>query len=276
MFGGGLAALLNASGSEVVREVGSGRELLEQVAPCRLDAAVVDIRMPPTYTEEGLDAADQLGVSHPEIAVLVLSTYAETAYAVRVFQHGAARRGYLLKDSLDRPEALRDALQRLCAGGSVLDASIVRRLMSSTRRKDALGALTDRQRQIVQLLAQGYDRAGIAAAIRLDEPSTALDIAAALRTLGIVFPEGTGASARGDVDAGPDGSDGTHGWAGSHGSGGFEGTAGSWEPVARQPEDRQPEDQRPEGRGSPAGGGPGRGATTLVDVLSWLRSDPMN
>jgi DNA-binding NarL/FixJ family response regulator len=185
LFRSGLAALLSASGVRVVLQVGSGRELLDRADLSQLDAVIVDIRMPPTFTEEGLDAADQLGLSHPRLAVLVLSTYAETAYAVRVFQHGSARRGYLLKDALDHPEALRDALERLRAGGSVLDGSIVRRLMGSTRCSEAFDRLTGRQRSILRLVAQGYAEVHLAAALELDEAATRVQIDAALGELGI-------------------------------------------------------------------------------------------
>jgi DNA-binding NarL/FixJ family response regulator len=185
LFRSGLAALLNASGLQVVLQVGSGRELLDRVALARLDAAVIDIRMPPTFSDEGLETADELAESHPDLAVLVLSTYAETAYAVRVFQRGSARRGYLLKDALDHPEALRAALERLSGGGSVLDRSIVERLMSSTRCRGALARLTSRQRNIMNLLAQGYADEDIAIAVELDQPATRADIDAALGELGI-------------------------------------------------------------------------------------------
>ena len=187
LFRTGLAALLNASGIQVVLQAGSGHELLDQLSTDRLDAVILDIRMPPTFGEEGLDTADELGVLHPDLAVLVLSTYAETAYAARVFHRGSARRGYLLKDALGDPDALRRALERLRGGGAVLDRSIVQRLMSSTRRKDALGKLTGRQRKILHLLAQGYPDADIAQAVELDELATRGDIGITLRELGILL-----------------------------------------------------------------------------------------
>jgi DNA-binding NarL/FixJ family response regulator len=185
LFREGLAALLNASGIQVVLQVGSGRELLDQVGAAALDAAVIDIRMPPTFSEEGLDTADALGRSHPDLAVLVLSTYAETAYAVRVFRQGSARRGYLLKDALDHPEALRDALERLRNGGSVLDRSIVQRLISSNRCQTALAALTACRRGIVHLIAEGRTQDEIAVELGLDAATTQHEVAAALGQLGI-------------------------------------------------------------------------------------------
>ncbi len=191
LFRDGLASLLSASGLQVVLQVASGADLLKEVEPRALDAVVLDIRMPPTFGEEGLDTADALRLRHPTLAVLVLSTYAETAYAVRVFQHGGARRGYLLKDNLDHPPALRAALERLQAGGSVLDSTIVERLMKSTRRKDELGALTEAQRTLLHLLTQGYDDGEIAAAMKLDLPTARRQIDASLRELGIDLSEGS-------------------------------------------------------------------------------------
>jgi DNA-binding NarL/FixJ family response regulator len=185
LFRTGLAALLKASGLQVVLQVGSGRELVDRVRGSRLDAAVVDIRMPPTFTEEGLDAADELGVAHPGLAVLVLSTYAETAYAARVFRQGAAGRGYLLKDALDQPETLRDALERLRDGGSVLDRSIVRRLVGATRCQSTLSLLSGRQRCILHLLAEGFRDREIADTIRIDESVARSDIGIVLGALGI-------------------------------------------------------------------------------------------
>jgi DNA-binding NarL/FixJ family response regulator len=161
LFRDGLMALLEASGVEVVLQAGTGAELLRWVDLVSLDVVVLDIRMPPTFTEEGLDAADALRRDHPELGVLVLSTYAETTYAVRTFRQGAAGRGYLLKDAVNDPGALRSALERLQAGGSVLDQSIVQRLMTGTRRRESLAALTVEQRTILRLVAEGYDDVGI-------------------------------------------------------------------------------------------------------------------
>jgi DNA-binding NarL/FixJ family response regulator len=190
LFRAAMVGLLTAMGEQVVLQVGSGGELLDRLATVRLDLAILDVRMPPTFTEEGLDTAAELGRRHPGLAVLVVSTYAETAYAVRVFQGGSGRRGYLLKDSLDQPEALRTGLERLRAGGAVLDASIVQRLLAGSRCQDALSRLTDRQRRIVPLLAQGYSDPEIAGALDLDGPAAREDIRTALRTGGIAAEAG--------------------------------------------------------------------------------------
>jgi DNA-binding NarL/FixJ family response regulator len=187
LFRRAMAGLLTASGADVVLQAGSGRELLDQLDQLgsnQLDLAVLDVRMPPTFTEEGLDTAAELGRSHPGLAVLLVSTYAETAYAIRIFQRGSARRGYLLKEALDRPE-LRRALERLHTGGSVLDPAIVLRLIGSPRCQEALTRLTARQRQILPLLAQGYRDAEIAEALGLDEIVIQNDIGTALGELGI-------------------------------------------------------------------------------------------
>ena len=204
LFREGLAALLRAAGLEVVLQAASGQELLDQVdqllqidelgrvdelgraGPLGLDAVVVDIRMPPTYTEEGLDTADALRLRTPEVAVLVLSTYAETAYAVRVFGGGASRRGYLLKDALVDPETLRRCLERLQRGGSVLDPSIVARLMGATRRKAALDVLTSGRRTILRMLAEGCQDGEIAEAVNLGPDEARAEIDEVLRVLGIL------------------------------------------------------------------------------------------
>jgi DNA-binding NarL/FixJ family response regulator len=183
VFRDSLSALLQASGAEVVLQVGTGRELIEQAPEAELDVVVVDIRMPPTFTEEGLDAADQLRLNQPGLAVLVLSTYAETTYAMRVFRNGSAGRGYLLKDGAAHPSALRDALNRLNTGGSVLDSSIVDRLMTGSRRREVLGELTARQRIILAMVAQGCSNDVIAGVIHVDPVQPEIDDV--LKTLGI-------------------------------------------------------------------------------------------
>jgi DNA-binding NarL/FixJ family response regulator len=189
LFRDGLAVLLEAAGIDVVVQVGTGHDLLAAAASVALDAAVVDIRMPPTFTEEGLDAADALRTSRPGVAVLVLSTYAETAYAMRTFRRGSARRGYLLKDAVNDPKTLRTALERLRAGGSVLDPSIVERLMAGTRRREPLSALTPDQRAIVRMITEGSAVDAIAQALAVDEPAARAQIEDTLRTLGITLED---------------------------------------------------------------------------------------
>jgi DNA-binding NarL/FixJ family response regulator len=188
LFREGLGALLEASGIEVVAQVGSGNELvarLDDVAAAAIDAVIMDIRMPPTFTEEGLNTADGLRLTHPRVAVLVLSTYAETAYAMRAFRHGAAGRGYLLKDAVNDPALLRAGLERLHAGGSILDSSIVDRLMAGSRRRGPLAALSDRQRLILQMVAEGSPDALVAKVVGIPEELVKNQVEDIFRTLGI-------------------------------------------------------------------------------------------
>jgi DNA-binding NarL/FixJ family response regulator len=185
LFRDGLASLLQASGIEVVLRAGTGRELAEHADAGSLDVAVLDVRMPPTFTEEGLDTADALRLHHPTVAVLVLSTYAETAYASRLFRRGAAGRGYLLKDAVNDPQALRVALERLNSGGTVLDGSIVDRLMAGTRRREPLQALTDTQRTVLSMIAQGDEDDEIGRTLGLSAAATQVAVTSTLGILGI-------------------------------------------------------------------------------------------
>jgi DNA-binding NarL/FixJ family response regulator len=139
LFRNGLALLLQAAGVTVVASVASGADLELSLSGrdgdgLDLDAVVVDIRMPPTYTDEGLVTARAVRRDHPRVGVLVLSTYVEAAYAVRLLQDGAAGVGYLLKDRVDDVATLLDALQRVAAGGSVVDPDVVAELVRRPRR----------------------------------------------------------------------------------------------------------------------------------------------
>jgi len=161
LFRRGLAMLLSAAGVEVVAEARTGVELVERVAVDPPDVVVLDIRMPPTFTDEGLATAEQLRTRHPGIGVLVLSTYAETPYAVRLLGSDSRGLGYLLKDRVDNAETLRDALVRLIAGESVIDPEIIARLLARQRTASTLRQLTGRERDVLRLMAEGRSNAGI-------------------------------------------------------------------------------------------------------------------
>lgn len=187
LFRGGLTLLLNRAGVTVNLEARSGEELLTRLPLDPPDVAIIDLRMPPTYTQEGLEAAESLRAVHPEVGVLILSTYTETNYAARLFETGAAGRGYMLKDRVENVHALREVLGRLAAGESVMDSTIVEGLIAATRRNDVLSLLTAREQQVLQLLAEGRSNAGIAAVLQLSGKTvenyaaaifTKLDIAA--------------------------------------------------------------------------------------------------
>jgi DNA-binding NarL/FixJ family response regulator len=162
LFRTGLAALLHASGIEVVIEAADGPGLLEQITRELPDVAILDIRMPPTYTNEGLTTAEQLKESHPAVGVLLLSAYTETSLAARLVEIDSGGIGYLLKDRVTDVGSLIDALQRLADGETVIDSGIVRRLVSRHRREDPLKSLTRREQDILALMAEGRSNAAIA------------------------------------------------------------------------------------------------------------------
>lgn len=157
----GVAALLADLGHEVVAEAGDVEELMAAVdlAP---DVLIVDIRMPPTYTTEGLDAAIALRRARPDQAVLVLSAYVETAYAVRLLAEGAAGVGYLLKDKVTDPDQLVDAMRRLVAGESVVDPDLVTSMLQIRRVRSPLEQLSAREVEVLALMAEGRSNAAIA------------------------------------------------------------------------------------------------------------------
>jgi len=158
----GLARLLAEEGFDVVAQVGDASDLLAQVGLARPDVAIVDIRMPPTYTDEGLVAAQQIRAAHPDVGVLVLSQYVDVAYAMKLVTEGSERVGYLLKDRIvDVPE-LAAALRRIADGGSVVDPALVAELVSAPSVEDPLAALTQREREVLALLAEGRTDRGIA------------------------------------------------------------------------------------------------------------------
>ena len=158
LFREGLALLLEQIDVEVVLQAASGEELLRKLTPGAADVVILDLRMPPTFTEEGLRCAELLRFRYPRLGVLLLSAYIETAVAARLLELGHA--GYLLTDRVDTVEQLADALDRLSAGEQVLDPAVVDRLM---RRGDGpLGELSERERQVLRELALGRSNLGIA------------------------------------------------------------------------------------------------------------------
>jgi DNA-binding NarL/FixJ family response regulator len=161
LFREGLASLLIAAQMQVTVQARTGDELLARVERDVPDVAVVDIRMPPTYTDEGLTTAQQLRDAHPELAVLVLSTFAEPRYAMRLLGFGRGGVGYLLKDSVLDVADLCDSLRRLRAGEVVIEPSLVQRLMQRQSMSRSLDVLSDRELHVLRLMAQGRSNAGI-------------------------------------------------------------------------------------------------------------------
>jgi DNA-binding NarL/FixJ family response regulator len=156
----GLASLLERSGVQVVGQAGDGAQLLGLVRDTVPDLVVVDIRMPPTHTSEGLEAARVIRQELPETGVLVLSAHAEVEHAMELLAGG--RIGYLLKSRVADVAEFLDTLQRIANGGSVVDPALVQELVSARRRSDPLGTLSDREREVLALMAEGRSNAGIA------------------------------------------------------------------------------------------------------------------
>ncbi len=157
----GLVRLLGEAGADVVEAVGDGTQLVRAVAELRPDVAVVDVRMPPTFTDEGLRAAIEARRQVPGTGVLVLSQYVEEAYASDLLADGAGGVGYLLKDRVSALSDLADALERVASGGTVLDPEVVAQLFAR-RRRDPLDTLTPRERDVLRLMAEGRTNAAIA------------------------------------------------------------------------------------------------------------------
>jgi DNA-binding NarL/FixJ family response regulator len=160
-----LAELLQRAGLEVVAQAGNAPSLLRAVAEHQPDIAIVDIRMPPTQTTEGIHAALQIRERFPAVGILLLSTHTEINDAVELFSATASSVGYLLKDSVSDLDELIGALTRISQGGTVLDPKLVVELLGRARRADPLDVLTPREREVVGLMAEGQSNAGIAKAL---------------------------------------------------------------------------------------------------------------
>ena len=160
----GLVRLLDEAQCEVVASVADAPSFLAAVDEHRPDVAVVDVRMPPTMTDDGLRAAVEARSRHPELGVLMLSAYIERSYADVLLSDGRGRVGYLLKDRVASLAILVDALRTITAGGTVLDPEVVAQLLVA-RRADPLAALTPRERDVLQLMAEGRSNAAIAEAL---------------------------------------------------------------------------------------------------------------
>ena len=157
----GLASLLGRTGFQVAGQAGDGVQLLDLVRDTAPDLVVVDIRMPPTHTSEGLEAARAIRQELPETGILVLSAYAEVEHAMELLASGR-RIGYLLKSRVTDVGEFVDTLQRIANGGSVVDPGLVQELVSARRRSDPLGVLSEREREVLALMAEGRSNSGIA------------------------------------------------------------------------------------------------------------------
>jgi DNA-binding NarL/FixJ family response regulator len=186
----GLARLLEDRGYEIVAAVANGDDLLEAATKHHPEAAVVDIRMPPSYTDEGLRAAIALRKEQPNIGVLVFSQYVETRYATQLLAEGSAGVGYLLKDRVADVGEFVDALARVAAGGTALDPEVVSQLFGASRRGAALHAsLTPREGEVLSLMAEGRSNAGIADRLVITEGAVEKHVANIFAKLGLPVSE---------------------------------------------------------------------------------------
>jgi len=165
----GLVRLLEDSGFEVAGQAGDAEDLLRKVGAHKPDVAIVDVRMPPSHTDEGLRAALEIRSRFPETGVLVLSAYVEESSALELLSDDAAGIGYLLKDRVSDVERFTDAVRRVGEGGSALDPEVVSRLLGRRRREDPLEALSPREREVLGLMAEGRSNHAIAEALVVTE-----------------------------------------------------------------------------------------------------------
>ena len=181
----GVASLLEGKGFEIVGQAGTADDLLLKVRSYKPDIAIVDIRMPPTHTDEGLRAAKEIRENHPETAVLVLSQYVEEGYALDLVGDSAGGVGYLLKDRVADVERFVDSVRRVADGGSALDPEVVSQLVGRARRDDPLEELTPREREVLELMAEGRSNNAIATQMTVTERAVEKHVTAIFGKLGL-------------------------------------------------------------------------------------------
>jgi DNA-binding NarL/FixJ family response regulator len=181
----GIVRLLEDAGFEVVAEAADARELVRQVAEHRPDVAIVDVQMPPDNTDDGLRAALAIRSGQPDVGVLVLSQFTEERYAIDLIGESAEGVGYLLKDRVTDFAGFADAVRRVAAGGSALDPAVVSSLIGRKRRDDPIEGLTPREREVLELMAEGRSNKGIAEALSISPPAVEKHITAILAKLGV-------------------------------------------------------------------------------------------
>ncbi|WP_169978224.1 response regulator transcription factor [Microbispora sp. H10836] len=181
----GLVRLLEEFGCEVVETVGTGEDLVQAVAAHRPDVSVVDVRMPPTFTDEGLRAAVEAREKVPGTPVLILSQYVEVSYADDLLADARGAVGYLLKDRVVDVEEFMDGLRRVAAGGTVFDPQVVAQLMVRRRRDDPLASLTPREREVLELMAEGRSNPAIARRLVVTEGAVEKHIRGIFAKLGL-------------------------------------------------------------------------------------------
>jgi DNA-binding NarL/FixJ family response regulator len=181
----GIASMLRAAGYEVVGEVGDAESLLELVERARPDLAIVDIRMPPTFTDEGVRAAEEIRTRHPATAVLVLSQYLDSEFAIELISKGKGGIGYLLKERVASGAAFTDAVQRVVDGEAVIDPDVVARLMTRARERDPLEQLSDREREVLALMAEGRSNSALCQLLSLSPKTIEAHVRSIFTKLGL-------------------------------------------------------------------------------------------
>jgi DNA-binding NarL/FixJ family response regulator len=181
----GTARLLEDAGFEIVGKADDAHKLLRAVALEHPDVAIVDIKMPPTHTDEGLVAAEQIRAAHPQVGVLVLSQYLESRYATRLLEHHPEAVGYLLKERVSDIAVLADAIRRINEGECVLDPTIVARLIQRPRHRGPLDELTGREREVLALIAEGRSNQAIADLLVLSPKTVEAHVGRVFAKLGL-------------------------------------------------------------------------------------------
>jgi DNA-binding NarL/FixJ family response regulator len=181
----GTARLLDQAGIEVVGTADDARKLMQLVAAEHPDVAIIDIKMPPTHTDEGLVAAEQIRNSHPGVGVLILSQYLEPRYALRLLEHHPEACGYLLKERVSDVAVLADAIGRIAEGECVIDPTIVARLVRRPRRQGPLDELSQREREVLALIAEGRSNLGISEAMVVSPKTVEAHIGRIFAKLGL-------------------------------------------------------------------------------------------
>ncbi|HEX5923989.1 MAG TPA: response regulator transcription factor [Baekduia sp.] len=181
----GIAALLTRAGVEVVAQTASPEELLQAIDAHLPDVAIVDVRMPPTQTDEGLRAAHEIRARHPQIGIVILSQHVEVGIATRLLAETPEHLGYLLKDRVGNAEAFVGALHRVADGGSALDPEVVTGLLARPRQDGPLQTLTDREREVLERIAEGLSNQAIAAEMDITLRSVEKYVSSVFTKLGL-------------------------------------------------------------------------------------------
>lgn len=185
LFRSSLTLLLEASGAQVTASTRSGAELLAAIRANPPDVVILDIRMPPSFTDEGIRTAAELRGLYPQVGILVLSTYAETRYASQLLEAVRVGVGYLLKDNVTDVSALMDSLARVAAGETVIDPTIVRRLLHRNRKQSKVDMLNERERTVLRHMAEGRSNLGIAKELFLSPRTVETHVTSVFTKLGL-------------------------------------------------------------------------------------------